>query len=142
MDSRVLDSRVAEQGESIRRRRQCDACDRRYTTYERAEGQKPLILKKNGQKQPFDREKLLAGIVRASAKRPIARETLQNLVNDIENRLLKERTERDSAWLGQQVLRALKALDAVAYVRFASVYRDFQDVDEFLAELERVAHER
>lgn len=139
LDNRVIDSRLSQAGEVTRRRRECDACGRRYTTYERVERALPLIVKKDGQRQPFDRSKLLAGLQRACVKRPVSAEAIERLLDQVERMLADGGTQEvPSAVLGEHVLTALRELDEVAYVRFASVYRDFQDVGEFVQELDRL----
>lgn len=139
LEDKVIDSRASQDGGSIRRRRECVACARRFTTYERLEEVTPLILKKDGRREPFDRKKLLAGLQRASVKRPVGMEALEALVDEVE-RHLQERGEREvpSTNIGSMVLERLQEIDDVAYVRFASVYRDFVDVTEFLNELARL----
>ena len=139
LDNRVIDSRLSQAGEVTRRRRECESCTRRYTTYERVEQSVPQIIKKDGRRQPYDRAKLLAGLRRACVKRPVSSEALERLLNQVE-RTLSDRGDQEvaSAELGQQVLLALQELDQVAYVRFASVYRDFQDTEQFLDELTRL----
>jgi transcriptional repressor NrdR len=136
LDNRVIDSRLSQAGEATRRRRECENCERRYTTYERVEQITPLIIKNDGRRQPYDRNKLLAGLRRACVKRPVSSEALERLLTQVE-RWMADSGEQEisSANLGGRVLLELRELDQVAYVRFASVYRDFQDVDEFLDEL-------
>lgn len=136
LDNRVIDSRLSQAGEVTRRRRECESCGRRYTTYERVEHTTPLIIKKDGRRQPYDRNKLLAGLRRACVKRPVSVEALERLLNQVE-RWMADTGDQEisSADLGERVLLELRELDQVAYVRFASVYRDFQDVGEFLGEL-------
>ena len=135
-DGAVIDSRLSQGGEVTRRRRECEQCGRRYTTYERVEQTLPLILKKDGRRQPYDREKLLAGLRRACVKRPVSAEALERLLNQVERWLADTgESEVTSAQLGEHVLLELREIDTVAYVRFASVYRDFQDVGEFVDEL-------
>lgn len=136
LDNRVIDSRLSQAGEVTRRRRECESCSRRYTTYERVEHMTPLIIKNDGRRQPYDRNKLLAGLRRACVKRPVSAEALERLLSQVE-RWMADTGEQEisSADLGQRVLLDLRELDPVAYVRFASVYRDFQDVGEFLDEL-------
>ncbi len=135
LDNRVIDSRLSQAGEVTRRRRECESCGRRYTTYERVEHTTPLIIKKDGRRQPYDRNKLLAGLRRACVKRPVSAEALERLLNQVE-RWMADTGDQEisSADLGERVLLELRELDQVAYVRFASVYRDFQDVGEFLGE--------
>ncbi len=136
LDNKVIDSRLSHGGETTRRRRECNGCSRRYTTYEKVELQLPMVLKKDGRRQPYDRDKLMAGLRRACVKRPVTQDQLDRLLDELE-RSLSERGEAevDSAEIGRHVLRALREIDQVAYVRFASVYRDFKDVHEFMAEL-------
>lgn len=136
LDNRVIDSRLSQAGEVTRRRRECENCGRRYTTYERVEQMTPLIIKNDGRRQPYDRNKLLAGLRRACVKRPVSAEALERLLNQVERWITDSgEQELSSAKLGERVLRELRELDQVAYVRFASVYRDFQNVGEFLDEL-------
>jgi len=136
LDNKVIDSRLAHGGEATRRRRECSGCQKRYTTYEKVELALPLVVKKDGSKQPFDRNKLMAGLRRACVKRPVTTDTLERALDQLE-RELSERGEPevDSSEIGRRVLAALRSIDQVAYVRFASVYRDFKDVHEFMAEL-------
>jgi transcriptional repressor NrdR len=140
-DSRVIDSRSSDSGASIRRRREClnPACNERFTTYERREEAPVQVRKKDGSLEPFDRSKLLNSLLKASVKRSIPVERLEDLINDVEAQLRYEfRSEVTSAEVGELVLARLLAVDTVAYVRFASVYRDFQDIDGFYAELNRI----
>jgi transcriptional repressor NrdR len=140
-DTRVIDSRLTEPGDAVRRRRRCPSCERRFTTYERYD-QGPLYLRKrNGSRQPFERAKLLAGLERAAIKRPVEREQLEALVDRIVAELRAEGGTPAAERLGELALRGLKQLDRVAYVRFASVYRKFEDVEEFEAELDRLERE-
>lgn len=138
-ESKVVDSRPAENNDSIRRRRECVSCGFRFTTYERRE-ELPLVVRKHdGSKEPFDREKLMRGLVRATVKRDIPIDVLDKLIGDIESELRDHgTTEVDSSALGEMVLHRLADIDKVAYVRFASVYRDFKDIEEFSAELRRL----
>ena len=141
-ESRVIDSRPTEDDEKIRRRRECLSCGRRFTTYEIVESTPLMVVKKDKSRQLFDREKLLRGIVRACDKRPVTAEQLDGVVDRIEqtylNRLVREVS---SVELGEAVLLELKKLDKVAYIRFASVYRDFSDVDTFVEELLKLQRE-
>jgi transcriptional repressor NrdR len=140
-DTHVVDSRLTEPGDAVRRRRRCRSCDRRFTTYERYD-QGPLqIRKRDGSRQPFDRRKLLAGLERAAIKRPVEREQLEALVDRIVAELRALGGTPQAEQVGELALRGLKELDRVAYVRFASVYRKFEDVDEFEAELDRLEAE-
>lgn len=135
-ETKVLDSRAVEEGTCIRRRRECTNCCKRFTTYERTEDRPFLVIKTDGSREAFDREKLLRGIMRATEKRPVSMETLNRLVQEVEGlaRLNFER-EIPSSFIGEQVMEKLKHVDEIAYVRFASVYRKFKDVNEFLGEL-------
>ncbi|MCA9581606.1 MAG: transcriptional repressor NrdR [Myxococcales bacterium] len=139
LDNRVIDSRLSQGGEVTRRRRECEKCARRYTTYERVEQVLPLIIKRDGRRQPFDRAKVMAGLQRAVIKRPVSGESLDRLVDMVETRLadLGER-EVHAAIIGERILEGLKVLDPVAFVRFASVYREFDDLDEFADVLKQV----
>jgi transcriptional repressor NrdR len=140
-DTRVGDSRLSEPGDAVRRRRRCPSCGRRFTTYERYDQGPLYIRKRDGSRQPFDRAKLLAGLERAAVKRPVEREQLDVLVDRIVAELRAEGGTADTERVGELSLRGLKELDRVAYVRFASVYRKFEDVAEFEAELERLETE-
>lgn len=141
-DTRVIDSRLGKEGNNIRRRRECIKCERRFTTFERVEEMLPLIVKKDGRRQPFDRKKIIAGIQRACEKRPVSIATIEKIVDNLE-RQLQESGEREieSKIIGQAVMDALHDLDQVAYVRFASVYRQFKDINEFMAELKDILAE-
>ena len=142
-ESKVVDSRPAEDSEKIRRRRECLSCGKRFTTYEVIENTPLVVVKKDHSRQIFDRDKLLRGLLRACEKRPVSVETLEALVDSIEqtyaNEMIKEVRSVD---LGEQVLRELKKIDEVAYIRFASVYRQFADVESFLHELKRLQEEQ
>ena len=135
-DSKVLDSRESAEGTVTRRRRECLGCHKRFTTYERVEELAPLVVKKDGRREPFDRDKLLAGLQKAVEKRPVSMDQLETLVAEVEVRL-QERGEKEvpSSAIGEEVMRKLRTLDQVAYVRFASVYRSFRDIEEFMDEL-------
>ncbi len=139
MDDRVIDSRLSKDGDMIRRRRECAHCLRRFTTYERVEETLPLVIKKDGRREPFDRAKILAGLQRACEKRPISVTVLEKLVDRIEQHL-QESGEREvySRDIGEQIMQELQSLDEVAYVRFASVYRSFRDVNEFMNEVKEL----
>lgn len=135
-ETKVVDSRVSESQDAIRRRRECLACQKRFTTYERREEMPLMVSKRDRSTEPFDRGKLLRGLITATAKRNVATERLEALIDDIESELHNEFTyEIDSRVLGDMVLERLRMLDKVAYVRFASVYKSFEDVDEFTSEL-------
>lgn len=138
-DTRVLDSRDSAEGTIIRRRRECETCARRFTTYERVEELNPLVVKKDGRREQFDRDKLLAGLKKACEKRPVSVEQVEALVTEIE-RTLQELGEKEipSSTVGELVMERLSALDEVAYVRFASVYRSFRDIAEFMDELKEL----
>ncbi len=128
----VKDSRAIMGGTVIRRRRECLRCGRRFTTYERVEEGLPVVVKKDGRREQFNRDKILSGLKKACEKRPISIEVLENIVAEIEKELIEEgMREVDSKRIGEKVMKKLKKLDKVAYVRFASVYREFQDVGEF-----------
>ncbi|HUK66968.1 MAG TPA: transcriptional regulator NrdR [Anaeromyxobacteraceae bacterium] len=140
LEDRVVDSREAQEGQATRRRRECLACGRRFTTYERVEEVLPQVVKKDGRREAFDRRKIVEGLSRACQKRPISREQIEDLASQVERRIqeLGEREVR-SATVGEAVMERLRELDPVAYVRFASVYRAFEDVGEFMSELEGLA---
>ncbi|MDP3703575.1 MAG: transcriptional regulator NrdR [Candidatus Omnitrophota bacterium] len=135
-EDKVVDSRASSDGRSIRRRRECLGCEKRFTTYEKIEEQSLMVIKKDGRREPFDRHKLLAGLVKACEKRPVSMDDLEALVDELE-RELSQQFEREvpSKEIGERVMRRLHALDPVAYVRFASVYREFKDVEQFMREL-------
>lgn len=139
MEDRVIDSRLSKDGDMIRRRRECAKCRRRFTTYERVEETLPLVIKKDGRREPFDRGKILAGLQKACEKRPISVDELEKLVDRIEHRL-QEAGEREvhSREIGEQIMLELQKLDEIAYVRFASVYRSFRDVNEFMKEVKEL----
>jgi transcriptional repressor NrdR len=143
LESKVIDSRESKKGISIRRRRECLSCKRRFTTYEKIEEIPYMVVKKDGTRQPFDTQKLLRGMMKACEKRPIQISQLEEIVEEIES-LLQERPDKEIgvAEIGQLVMDRLKALDKVAYVRFASVYREFGDVAEFRRELEDLMKEK
>ena len=140
LEDRVVDSREAQEGQATRRRRECLGCGRRYTTYERVEDVLPQIVKKDGRREAFDRRKIVQGLQRACEKRPVSREQVDDLVSAVERRV-QEMGEREVAShvVGEAVMERLRDLDEVAYVRFASVYRAFRDVGEFMTELEGLA---
>src|SRR5512141_2709613 len=140
LEDRVVDSREAQDGQATRRRRECAGCARRFTTYERIEEVLPQVVKKDGRREPFDRAKIVEGVAIACQKRPVSVEQVQALVGAVERELqeLGEKEIRTSA-IGEAVMRRLRELDEVAYVRFASVYRAFRDVGEFMTELAGLA---
>lgn len=138
-DSKVVDSRATEDGGSIRRRRECSQCKQRFTTYERVEERPLLIIKKNGEREQFDRSKILNGIMRACEKRPVSLETMEAITVSIEN-ALRDRGEREieSVVIGELVMENLRNTDEVAYVRFASVYRQFKDLNSFIRTIQQL----
>ena len=138
-DTRVIDSRPADDNASIRRRRQCETCGKRFTTYEKLETMPLMIVKKDSSREPYERSKIEAGIIRSCHKRPVSSEQISSLVDQIENALFsREDREISSSVIGEMVMEKLKDLDPVAYVRFASVYREFKDVDTFMQELTKL----
>lgn len=142
-DNRVIDSRLSKDNSAIRRRRECLACGKRFTTYEFVEDILPLVVKKDGRREAFDRGKLLAGVKKACEKRPIGIEAIENCIDNVE-KACQEHPAREipSSLIGERVMEELRKLDGVAYVRFASVYRDFRDIDEFLDELKGLLDQR
>ncbi|MDR1647192.1 MAG: transcriptional regulator NrdR [Zoogloeaceae bacterium] len=141
-DTAVVDTRINEEGDVVRRRRRCTVCDKRFTTYERADVQFPLVVKKNGARMPYAREKLLASLELALRKRPVTAEAIDAAVAGIEERLLASgEREVSSQQLGELVMAELKRLDKVAYIRFASVYRNFEDVHAFSRVIREVRKE-
>ena len=143
VEDKVVDSRMAKEGEVNRRRRECLSCKRRYTTYERVEETMPAVVKKDGRREPFDRSKIVSGLKKACEKRPISTATIETVTDRIEKRIqdLGE-TEIVSTAVGEEVMRELSQLDQVAYVRFASVYREFKDIDQFMDEIKALAQQR
>ena len=138
-DSKVIDSRHTEDGHAIRRRRECEACGRRFTTYEKVEEMILMVIKKDGSRQAFDRVKLLNGIIRACEKRPVSPATIDKLVDEIQKKIYNSLAQEvSSKELGEMVCEGLKTIDEVAYVRFASVYRSFTDTTSFIKELEKM----
>ncbi|HAG51384.1 MAG: transcriptional regulator NrdR [Deltaproteobacteria bacterium GWC2_42_51] len=136
IEDKVIDSRLSQDGDVTRRRRECLKCSKRFTTYERVEEAMPLIIKKDGRRELFDRKKILNGILRACEKRPVSIEIMEQTVDKIERGLLEAgEREMSSSIVGERVMEELKNLDEVAYVRFASVYREFRDITEFMTEL-------
>ena len=135
-EDKVIDSRESKEGDVIRRRRECLSCARRFTTYERSDEIPYMVIKKDGRREKFDRQKVLAGLLRACEKRPIGMARLADIVDEVETRLADTADrELSTTAVGEMLMDRLKALDKIAYVRFASVYRDFQDVEAFLTEL-------
>lgn len=143
-DSRVIDSRTINDGSTVRRRRECSSCEKRFTTYEKIEEIPLMVIKKDGSREVFDNTKLMAGIMKACEKRPISMDTMQTVTDEIEKELRNTlEMEVTSQAIGQLVMEKLKAIDQVAYVRFASVYREFKDVNDFVQELEKLfLHEK
>ena len=138
-NTRVIDSRSAEDGDSIRRRRQCDKCGKRFTTYEKIETIPVFVIKKDNTREPYDRAKIEKGIMLSCRKRPVKIEKITKMIDDIENTILTQDTkEVPSSFIGELIMENLRSLDQVAYVRFASVYREFQDVDTFMKELQNI----
>ena len=138
-DTRVIDSRPADENMSIRRRRQCDKCQKRFTTYEKVEAIPLVVIKKYQTRKPYDRPKIEKGVFRSCHKRPISVPQMNHLVDQVEAKVFsKEEREIPSSYIGELVMRYLEELDAVAYVRFASIYREFKDVDTFMEELKKI----
>jgi len=140
---RVIDSRESKEGDVIRRRRQCLQCDRRFTTYERIDEIPYMVVKKDGRREKFDRQKVLSGLLKACEKRPVSMARLAEVVDSVEGRLA-ENPDREisTTEIGEMIIERLSALDKIAYVRFASVYRDFQDVEAFLNELKNLMRQK
>ncbi|MEI6608522.1 MAG: transcriptional regulator NrdR [Deltaproteobacteria bacterium] len=134
-ENKVIDSRISKDGKAIRRRRECLGCSKRFTTYEFVEDIMPMVVKKDGRREPFDRMKIRNGVMTACEKRPISMESMEKIVEDVEQACQVFQAEITSSVIGEKVMAELKALDGVAYVRFASVYRQFRDVGEFMSEL-------
>lgn len=142
-NTRVIDSRPAEDNNSIRRRRQCESCERRFTTYEKVETIPLVVIKKDKNRESFSRNKLMAGVVRSCHKRPVAIQDIEVLVDDIENNIYNTmKKEIESKEIGEMVMEHLRSIDEVAYVRFASVYREFRDVNTFMDELKKILNEK
>ena len=138
-NTRVIDSRSADDGDSIRRRRQCDKCGKRFTTYEKIETIPVFVIKKDNTREPYDRAKIEKGIMLSCRKRPVKIEKITQMIDDIENTILNQDSkEVPSSFIGELIMEHLRNLDQVAYVRFASVYREFQDVDTFMKELQNI----
>lgn len=138
-DTRVIDSRPAEDGNSIRRRRSCDVCGKRFTTYEKVETIPLIIIKKDNNREQYDRAKIEGGVLRACYKRPVSAADIQKMIDDIETAIFNsEEKEISSSAVGEIVMDKLEKLDPVAYVRFASVYREFKDVNTFMEELKKI----
>lgn len=142
-NTRVIDSRPAEDNNSIRRRRVCDECGKRFTTYEKIETIPLIIIKKDNNREAYDRAKIEAGVLRSCHKRPVSAQQITTLVDEVENEIFnREEREIPSGTIGELVMNKLKDLDAVAYVRFASVYREFKDVNTFMDELKSVLNDK
>jgi transcriptional repressor NrdR len=140
---RVVDSRESKEADSIRRRRECERCNRRFTTYERIDEIPYMVVKKDGRRERFDRQKVLSGLLRACEKRPVSSSQLESIVDATEAYLVDAaERERSTAEIGELIMQHLKSLDTVAYIRFASVHRDFKDVNEFKQELEGLLSNR
>ena len=143
LESKVVDSRPADEGASIRRRRECLSCRKRFTTYETMESLPLMVVKKDGSRQSFDRGKVMSGLIRACEKRPVSYQTMEDLVAEIEQ-VLQNQMEREvsSAQIGELVMERLKKVDEVSYVRFASVYRQFKDINTFMTELNKLLEDK
>lgn len=142
-ESKVIDSRPADEGSSIRRRRECLSCSKRFTTYETVESLPMVVVKKDGSRQSFDRRKVLGGMIRACEKRPVPLADLEKIASEIEQDLQNSmEREISTETIGERVMERLRAVDQVAYVRFASVYRQFKDIDTFMAELNKLLAEK
>lgn len=142
-DTQVLDTRVSEEGDSIRRRRRCAACDKRFTTYERVELSMPIIVKKNGSRTEFESSKLRGSLMLALRKRPVSAASIDGAIATIEEKLLNSgQREVDSGYVGELVMQELKRLDKIAYIRFASVYKNFEDLSEFQEAIAEVGQPR
>ena len=143
LESKVVDSRPADEGASIRRRRECLSCPKRFTTYETMESLPLMVVKKDGSRQSFDRNKVMNGLIRACEKRPVSFSTMEEIVNEIEQTLQNEmEREVSSAEIGELVMERLKKVDEVSYVRFASVYRQFKDINTFMRELNKLLEDK
>ena len=142
-EDKVIDSRPTEEGSAIRRRRECSRCAGRYTTYEKIETMPLIVIKKDGTRQPYDRTKVVNCVLKACSKRPVSVEQAEQLANEVESQILNTmKKEVSSDEIGELIMVRLKALDEVAYVRFASVYRQFKDVDTFMEELKKIIKEK
>ncbi|WAM34795.1 transcriptional regulator NrdR [Caldicellulosiruptor morganii] len=142
-DSKVVDTRPADEGRTIKRRRECLKCQRRFTTFEKVERQPVLVIKKDNRREEFDRSKILNGIIKACQKRPVSVEQMNKIVDEIENEIYNSmRDEISSREIGEMVMEKLKKLDEISYVRFASVYRQFKDINTFIEELQKLLTEK
>ena len=143
VEDKVIDSRTSREGNAIRRRRECLKCAKRFTSYERVEDIIPMVIKKDNRREPFERTKILAGLKKACEKRPIGMETLEGITDSIEKKLIGLNVkEIQSTWVGEEVMSSLKELDKVAFVRFASVYRQFKDINELMNEVKTLFEHR
>ena len=143
INNKVIDSRLSKDGRMIRRRRECVECERRFTTYERLEDSLPMVVKKDGRREPFDREKIISGIRKSCQKRPISMTQIEEFADALEGHFQElGKKEIESSEIGEKVMNRLREWDEVAYVRFASVYRQFRDINEFMAELEEILRSR
>lgn len=143
LGTRVVDSRSAQEDSEIRRRRLCDSCSHRFTTYERIEQSLPVVVKKDDRREPWNRNKILNGLIKACEKRPISIDSIEKLVDSVANEILATgETEVSSQLIGERIMNKLHDLDEVAYVRFASVYRSFKDLNEFMEEVSLLARDR
>lgn len=140
---KVIDSRPSEENNAIRRRRQCEQCDKRFTTYENIESAPLIVIKKDETREPYSREKVLSGLLRSCHKRPVSMVEVDRMINDIENTLYNTmKKEIESSYIGELVMERLKTVDEVAYVRFASIYREFRDINTFMDELKKILNEK
>lgn len=143
LQSRVIDSRPTDEGTSIRRRRECESCKKRFTTYEKIEYVRLVVIKKDGNRESFDRSKIINGIIKACEKRPVSIEQIETIVDQIEHNINKNMfKEIETKKIGELVMEKLKNIDEVSYVRFASVYRHFKDINTFVQELEKILSEK
>ncbi|MBA3070997.1 MAG: transcriptional repressor NrdR [Nitrospirae bacterium] len=143
LEDKVIDSRTSKEGDTIRRRRECLKCGKRFTSYERVEDIVPMVVKKDGRREPFDRPKILRGLEKACEKRPVSVEALEGIVDSIEKKLINLGVkEIPSTWVGEEVMSSLRELDKVAYVRFASVYRQFKDISELMNEVKTLFEQK
>lgn len=143
LDSKVLDSRPTDEGSIIRRRRECPSCKKRFTTYERIDELPIMVIKKSGNREVFDPHKIINGLIKACEKRPVSLETLQNIAYDVEKELKNSmEQEVESGKIGEMVMKRLKNVDEVAYVRFASVYRQFKDINSYIEEIKKLQKQK
>lgn len=143
VEDKVIDSRASKDGDTIRRRRVCLKCEGRFTSYERVEDPLPMVVKKDGRREPFDRHKVLTGLKKSCEKRPIPVQRLEEIESEIEKKLVGLGVkEIQSSWVGEEIMLSLKDLDKVAYVRFASVYRHFKDINDFMDEMKTLFEPR